>query len=89
MFEWDDAKRRANRALRGIDFAEAERFDWSAARVLPDERRDYGEPRWQAYGAIGARLHVLVFTIRAGRIRVISLRKANAREQAKWARHRG
>jgi uncharacterized DUF497 family protein len=43
-------------------------------------RMDYGEPRYQALGLIGDRLHMLVFTPRADRLHIISLRKANQRE---------
>ncbi|WP_217488942.1 BrnT family toxin [Cupriavidus gilardii] len=45
-----------------------------------DERRQYGETRYIAYGPIGTRLQCLVFTIRGDTLRAISLRKANFRE---------
>ncbi|WP_338130968.1 BrnT family toxin [Cupriavidus gilardii] len=48
--------------------------------MLIDERRQYGETRYIAYGPIGTRLHCLVFTIRGDTLRAISLRKANFRE---------
>jgi len=52
---------------------------------LRDERVDYGEDRWIALGCIGGRLHFLVYTLRGEgpgeSIRIISLRKANARER--------
>lgn len=82
MWDWDDAKRRANRAKHGIDFTEVERLDWADAEHQPDDRRDYGEARIVTLGMIDGRLHVLTWTPRAGRVRVINLRKANAREQA-------
>lgn len=55
-------------------------FDWSSALVVEDRRQDYGEPRYQALGLIEERLHMLIYTPRAGRIHIISLRKANDRE---------
>ena len=42
------------RVLHGLDFAEVATFDWSAAIVVTDARRDYPELRFRAYGRIGA-----------------------------------
>jgi len=44
-FDWDEAKRDANLARPGIDFAAVVRFDWDNAQLVPDTRRDYGELR--------------------------------------------
>ena len=83
-FEWDEAKNAANQAKHKCHFEAARAFDFSTALVVEDKRRDYDETRMIAVGYIGARLHVLVFTIRVLRIRVISLRKANKRERAHY-----
>ena len=83
LFEWDDAKRQANLAKHGVDFAAIDAFDWETALIDPDTRQ--AEPRWIATGFIGSRLHVAVYTMRGPRRRVISLRKANAREVRKHA----
>ncbi|MEQ1714707.1 MAG: BrnT family toxin [Hyphomicrobium sp.] len=77
---YDPAKDRRNVALRGLSFELARDFDWASATVVEDVRRQYGERRFQATGNIATRLHVVVFTIRAGKTHVISLRKANERE---------
>jgi hypothetical protein len=45
-----------------------------------DDRAAPEEDRWRAIGFIGEVLHVLVFTERNGRIRPISLRKAEKSE---------
>jgi uncharacterized DUF497 family protein len=79
-FEWDEAKAAANLALHGVAFDAARDLDWSSSVVLADDRRDYGEDRFIALGLIAARVHVCVYTVRAGHIRIISLRKANRRE---------
>ena len=79
-FEWDEAKARANLAHHGVAFDAAQSLDWTTAQIFSDERFDYGEDRFQVRGRIGDRLHVLVFTLREGRMRIISLRKANRRE---------
>ena len=79
-YEWDEAKCRANIAKHGVDFALARDFDFETALVTVDDRFDYGEKREIALGRIGGRIYVLAFQRREGAIRVISLRKANARE---------
>ena len=81
-YEWDEAKRLGNIEKHRIDFHEANAFDWDAAVVETDPR--FAEPRFRAYGYVGARLHVLVFTRREGKIRIISLRKANPREMRRY-----
>ena len=81
MIEFDPEKDAANIAKHGVSLGLADRIDLAGAVIFPDDRRDYGEPRWLAYHDIGERLHVLVFTERGGTIRAISLRKANDREQ--------
>jgi uncharacterized DUF497 family protein len=84
MWEWDDDKRQANRAKHGVDFALVEGFDWDSAKTEVDLRRDYGEERFESSGLIGERLFVLVYTPRGNHRRLISLRKANAREVERW-----
>ncbi len=79
-YEWDEAKADRNAACHGVSFESITDFDWTKASVLEDNRNDYGERRFIAYGPIGNRLHCLVFTLRGERIRIISLRKANSRE---------
>jgi uncharacterized DUF497 family protein len=80
LYRWNETKRRRNAEKHGVDFAATANFDWERAVVLEDRRRDYGERRYRAFGAIRGRLHCLVFTQRGGRVHVISLRKANSRE---------
>lgn len=80
-YEWDSRKAAANRRKHGVAFGIIEDFDWDTALVIPDDRRDYGEPRWLALGMIGNRLYSLAFTIRGDRIRLISLRAASRTER--------
>ena len=82
--EYDPAKNDRNIAERGLSFALAWDMNWDAALVIQDLRKDYAETRYQALGPIQGRLYVLVFTIRDTALRIISLRKANAREVAKY-----
>lgn len=78
--EFDPAKNDANIAERGLSFERAADFDFETAVVLEDTRHTYPELRLVAVGYLNHRLHVLCFTPITGGIRVISFRKANARE---------
>jgi len=82
--EFDPVKRWATLDRRGLDMARAaEIFDGSVITVL-DQRMDYGEPRFISVGRLDGRMVVLVWTPRGADRRVISLRKANEREQAAY-----
>jgi uncharacterized DUF497 family protein len=83
-YEWDPAKGDENLAKHGVDFESAANFDWVVAIITPDTRRNYGEARFVAHGPIDGRLYVLVYTRRHPFRRIISLRKANKREQAEY-----
>ena len=78
--EFDPDKSAKNVEVRGLPFELVADFDFDSALVARDTREDYGEDRFIALGLIGERLHVVAFTMRGDRLRVISLRKANARE---------
>lgn len=80
LFEYDSEKDAANRLKHGLSLEVARRIDWNDIKVVPDTRHDYHEPRYQIYGKVLNRLHVLIVTPRGGALRIISLRKANRRE---------
>ena len=82
--EWFEPKNQCNIRERGIDFASAEAFEWPTAIVLEDTRHDYGEQRFRATGMLHGKLHVLVFALRHDNIRIISLRRANKREEKNY-----
>ena len=77
--EFDPAKNERNIRERGLSFETVADFDFETTLIIRDDRRGYGEVRMRALGYLEDRLHVLVFTIRGEKLRVISLR-ANARE---------
>jgi len=79
--EYDAIKDADNVARRGLSFELVRQFDWPSARIEPDTRREYGESRFQATGLIAENLYRVVFTPRGGKVRVISLRRANERER--------
>lgn len=84
MYEWDESKRDRAHAQHGVDFSVAYDFDWATARTTLDHRRDYGEARFVTFGFIGVRLHALAWTPRGEKIRIVMLRKANARERKRY-----
>ncbi|WP_207460869.1 BrnT family toxin [Azospirillum sp. SYSU D00513] len=80
-YEWDPAKDEANIATRGLSLALAELLFNGTERIAEDDRFQYGETRMVARGLIDGRLFVCVYTDRDDVRRIISLRKANRREQ--------
>lgn len=85
IIEFDPAKNERNIRERGLAFEQAAEFDFSSASVIQDTRKEYPETRYIAVGYLHNRLHVLVFCETELGIRVISLRKANAREVKNYA----
>lgn len=70
---------------RGFDFAYAASVFADPDRIIrQDTRHSYGEDRYQLIGRIEKRLFVVVYTTRHDVIRIISARKANARETKRY-----
>lgn len=84
MTVFDPDKDAANIAKHGVSLRLAEEMDMQAAQIGIDDRKDYNEVRYIAFGDIDGRLHALTFTIRDGNVRAISLRRARAKEPRKW-----
>lgn len=82
--DFDPAKNEANIRERGLSFERAADFDFETAIFETDDRRDYGETRYRAFGFLDGRLHALVFVETGEGIRVISFRKANSREVKRY-----
>lgn len=81
---FDPAKREKTLKERGLDFADAEAVLDGPVWDFPDDRADYGEQRITAIGLLGERMVVIVWTRRGADRHIISMRKANEREQAKY-----
>ena len=81
---FDPAKRETTLRERGLDFAEAAEVFDDARAELVDLRFDYPEPRTVSFGYLRGRLVVVVWTLAEGGRRVISMRKANDREQRRY-----
>jgi len=68
-------------AERNIDFADAASVFEGPTFEFEDERKDYGEARTICIGFLRGRMVVLVYSTRGAGRRIISMRKANEREQ--------
>jgi uncharacterized DUF497 family protein len=84
---YDPAKRDKTLEERGLDFADADEVIDGAVWEFVDDRADYGEERVTTIGFLGERMVVVVWTQRGGDRHVISMRKANDREQRRYAKH--
>ncbi len=84
-FEWDDAKSNACAADRGFDFNYASQVFLDPQRITTQDLRwNYGEERFRVLADIEGRTYVVIFTKRGSLTRIISARKANAREVAEY-----
>ena len=79
--EWDEEKCRANLEKHGLSFDDAWQVLAGDTITIPDERYDYGEDRLITLGRLAGRVVVVVHVSRGENTRIISMRKANAREQ--------
>jgi uncharacterized DUF497 family protein len=80
-YEWDQAKDRRNFAKHGLDFKDAEQVFAGPCVTFEDSRFDYGEERLITLGLLGGRVLVIAHAPRGPATRIISMRKANRREQ--------
>ena len=85
QIEFDTDKREKTLAERGLDFARAGAVFSSVCITIPDARENYGEPRLSTVGFLDGRMVVLVWTPRGAARRIISMRKANDREQKRFS----
>lgn len=83
---FDEAKRQRTLKERGLDFARAREVFSGVEFTFLDDRNDYGEDRYNTFGILDGRLVALVWTVRDGTRRIISMRKANEREKVRYQR---
>jgi len=76
----DPAKRRRTLQERGLDMRRAKEIFAGLHFTRPDDRFDYGEPRFITVGWLDARLVVFVWTPRGSARRIISMRHCHERE---------
>jgi uncharacterized DUF497 family protein len=83
MVDYDPAKEAINLSKHGVSL---ERWaDLDIVVTFVDDRHDYGEIRYRAYGYIDGLTYCLTFTGRDGRVRPISLRRTHKKEMKRYA----
>jgi uncharacterized DUF497 family protein len=82
--EFDPAKDATNIARHALSLGDAAGFDLAGAVVFVDDRHDYGEVRYRAFGRVDGEGRCLVFTVRGNSIRIISYRRAHEKEMRRY-----
>jgi uncharacterized protein len=82
--EYDPDKRRKTLVERDLDFADAIHIFERKHFTAEDLREGYNEQRFITVGKLDDRMVVLVWTPREQTRRIISMRKANEREQKRY-----
>jgi len=82
-FEYDPAKSESNQAKHGIDFEVAKEL-WADPRCLVGPARSMDEERFAIIAELKARIWTCIFTVREGRIRIISARRARDEEEEQY-----
>ena len=83
---YDPVKRAVTLAERGLDFEEANEVFDGDTLDFPDDRKDYGELRLVTVGHLRGRMVIVAWTPRGTARHVISMRKANACEKARFGK---
>jgi uncharacterized protein len=84
---FDPRKRLRTLEERGLDFLDAESVCAGPTIQAPARRRDYGEERIVCFGLLRGRALIVFYTERNGIKHIISMRKANDREQRRFLPH--
>jgi uncharacterized protein len=89
MFEWGEDKNRENLEKQGVAFENVlSVFASREALRLEDRRKDYGEPRYVVLCPLEDVLLHVTYTVRGGKIRLISARRASRREKRDYERRK-
>ncbi len=86
---FDPIKRNATLENRGLDFADAGDVFTEIVFEQEDDGFDYGESRYITVGFLRDRMVVIVWTPRGDARHIISMRKADDREQARYEKRLG
>lgn len=81
---FDPVKDAVNIAKHKLSLADAGLFNMAGAVIQVDDRFDYGETRFRAFGRVDGAARCLVFTVADGVIRVISYRPAHEKEMRRY-----
>lgn len=78
-FEWDDDKSKTNKEKHGIDFEMAKGI-WLDENRIEIQAPYPLESRWVIIGKLNNKVWTAIYTMRSGKIRIISVRHARKRE---------
>ena len=87
QISFDPQKRALTLENRGLDFEDARRLFDNLVLTVEDDRKDYGETRYQSIGLIGSSLVMVVWTPRGTVRHIISMRYCNAKERTLYQIH--
>ena len=80
-FEFDPTKSEANKAKHGINFLEAQLL-WLDHRAVQFPSDRFGEQRWGLIAKWSGKVWTVIFSLRNGKVRIISTRRARVDEVA-------
>lgn len=83
IYDWDETKRSLNLSRHGLDFEDVAEFDWGTS--IPQRTDRGGEERFAATSMFRGKLHTIIYTERGALIRIISFRRANDKEEIRYA----
>ncbi|SIR15805.1 hypothetical protein SAMN05880582_10761 [Rhizobium sp. RU20A] len=84
-FDWDDGKHASNLEKHRVDFIDViPAFADVGKMIARDDRKDYGERRYNMLAMLEGRVFHITFTPRGPVTWLISARKANDREQKRY-----
>ena len=89
QFSFDPEKSARNVTERHLPFERVREMDWQNAYIVKDDRQDWGERRFKAFGMLDGRLHIAVFTPRNDTLRIISFRRASRQEERVYGQELG
>ena len=81
---WYEPKRAQTLERRVLDFAHADRVFAGRTITHLDDRRDYGEERFQTIGRLNNITVMVVWTPRGETRHIFSMRKCNVRERKRY-----
>jgi len=86
---FDPAKRAETLRRRRLNFLDAESVFAGLTYTILDQRFPYSEDRYVTVGLLSGRMVIVVWTPTEHGRRIISMRKANDREQARYSHRLG
>jgi len=79
-FEWDENKNQINIKKHGLSFEEATKI-FEISNIILEAKTIENEKRYAIIGKLKDKCYFCVFTIRNGKIRIISARRCRKKEE--------